>query len=539
MDLNTDNKMNKNNQKNRHQRLAIAVVLVIAAVLAGLILMGKGSRTGADEHSEEHGNEAHADVAENAKGNQANLVTSMTASSAQKTSPSEFLKGPHGGKLFTKEGFGLELIIFENEVEPEFRLYTYKDGKALAPDTQAASKLNIVLERLGRAPQTFTFVPEKDYFKGSATVDEPHSFKVTIAAQYNNQSYQFAYEQVEARISMSESQLQQNGVVMATAGPAKIQSALTFAGEIRFNQDRMIQVVPRLTGIVETVSANAGDKVQKGQVLAVISSQALADQRSDMLAAQKRLGLARTNFEREKKLWEEKISAEQDYLQARNAMQEAEIILQSAQQKLVSIGATASAGGNLTRYEIRSPIAGTVTEKNIVPGQSLKDDTPIFIVADLSTVWVEMTVPAKDINLIQSGQKAKVTATAFVAEANGNLSYIGSLVGEQSRTAIARVVLPNTKGLWRPGLQVSINLVSDEVEVPVAVAVDGIQSLKETSTVFGRYGNDFEARPVTLGRSDGKFVEVLKGFNAGERYAAKNSFLIKADIGKSGASHDH
>lgn len=150
-----------------------------------------------------------------------------------------------------------------------------------------------------------------------------------------------------------------------------------------------------------------------------------------------------------------------------------------------------------------------------------------------------MTVPAKDINLIKSGQKAKVTATAFVAEANGNLSYIGSLVSEQSRTAIARVVLPNTKGLWRPGLQVSINLVSDEVEVPVAVAVDGIQSLKETSTVFGRYGNDFEARPVTLGRSDGKFVEVLKGFNAGERYAAKNSFLIKADIGKSGASHDH
>ena len=107
--------------------------------------------------------------------------------------------------------------------------------------------------------------------------------------------------------------------------------------------------------IRDRVSANAGDRVRKGQVLAVVSSQSLADQRSEWLATQKRLTLTRTTYEREKKLWEEKISSEQDYLQARGAMQEAEIAVQGAQQKLASLGGQGS-GGDLTRYELRSPI---------------------------------------------------------------------------------------------------------------------------------------------------------------------------------------
>ena len=101
------------------------------------------------------------------------------------------------------------------------------------------------------------------------------------------------------------------------------------------------------------------------------------------------------------------------------------------------------------------------------------------------------------------------------------------------------MVLPNPKSAWRPGLPVNIEVVSSEEEVPVAVAAEAIQTLREWSVVFGRYDDVFEARPLKLGRSDGKMVEVLKGLNAGEKYAAGNSFIIKADIGKAGASHDH
>ncbi|MDO8315560.1 MAG: efflux RND transporter periplasmic adaptor subunit, partial [Rugosibacter sp.] len=310
---------------NKKQMLSIASVMVIGVVLAWLIL-------GTDKHQPagEGFDPAHAQAVE--------------------ASPGTPQKGPHGGKLFTQDGYGTEITIFEQGVEPEFRVYTYKDGKPFDP---AASKVSITLDRLGRAPQVFTLKQEKDYLKGNAVVEEPHSFKVAIAAQFNNKAYRFSYEQIEARVTMTDQQAEQNGIELLTAGPTRIKSVLQMIGEIRFNEDRLVHVVPRLAGVVESANANAGDRVRKGQVLAVISSPALADLRSELLAAQKRLVLARTTFEREKTLWEEKISAEQDYLQARNAMQEAEIALHSAQQKLASLGGLTS-GGNLTRYEIRA-----------------------------------------------------------------------------------------------------------------------------------------------------------------------------------------
>ena len=524
---------------NKKQTLSIVGVLATGVILAWLILgtgkpqpendeHGHGGHTEAAGHAdtEHHGDQAkddHGDDKDHA--DEEHHETAVAPSS-----------GPHGGKLFTQDGYGIEVTIFEQGVEPEFRVYTYQDGKPLDP---AASQVTLTLDRLGRKPQVFTLTKEKGYLKGNAVVEEPHSFKVMIAAQYGNKPYRFAYEQIEARVAMTVQQITQNNVEVLTAGPARIKSALQLIGEIRLNEDRMVHVVPRLTGVVESSTANAGDRVRKGQVLAVISSQALADQRSELLAAQKRLALARTTFEREKKLWEDKISAEQDYLQARNAMQEAEIATQNAQQKLASIGAGRRAGGDLTRYEIRSPIDGIVVEKHISLGEAVKDDANIFVVADLSTVWAEMTIYAKDLNTVKAGQKATVKATAFESQSSGTVSYVGALVGEQTRAAKARVVLPNPKGVWRPGLPVNIELVANEVKVPVAVSAEAIQTVGDRTVVFGRYGPDFEARPVELGRSDGKFTEVIQGLNAGERYAAKNSFLIKADLGKSGASHDH
>lgn len=212
----------------------------------------------------------------------------------------------------------------------------------------------------------------------------------------------------------------------------------------------------------------------------------------------------------------------------------------TARQKLASlgIGQVASADG-LTRFELRAPIDGVVTDKRISVGEVVREDAPVFQVADLSKVWVEVNVAAKDLGQLKTGVPAVVRSTAYAAEGEGRLSYLGALVGEQSRSAVARIVLDNAKGQWRPGLPVSVELTADEVEVPLAVATEAVQSLRDWQVVFGRYGQQFEARPLELGRRDAHFVEVLGGLKAGERYAAKNSFLVKADIGKAGASHDH
>lgn len=489
--------------------LAIAAVLAVGLLL-GVAILRHDKPQAHDDHDEK----PHADEPATAVVN----------------------NGPHGGRLFGQDGFGLELTIFETGVEPQFRVYLYRDGKPLAP---AQAEVGVTLQRLGRAPQAFAFQPEGAYLKGAGVVEEPHSFAATLTANVGGKAYEFRFEQVEDRVTVSDEQLRHNGIVLATAGPARIASTLQLLGEVKLNQDRAVVITPRLGGLVEAVRVNAGDRVKRGQVLAVISSPALADQRGELLSAGKRLALARTTHEREKKLWEDKISAEQDYLAARQAMQEAEIAVEAARQKLAALGASAGDAQGLTRHEIRATIDGVVVDKKISIGEALKEDAPVFQLADLSSVWVELTVPAKDLHQLQEGMAAQVRASAFEAQGEAKLSYVGALVGEQSRSATARLVLANPKGLWRPGLPVTVGLSASATEVAVAVEAEAVQTLRGATVVFGRYGQQFEARPLMLGRSDDRNVEVLKGLNAGERYAAKNSFLVKADIGKAGAEHDH
>jgi cobalt-zinc-cadmium efflux system membrane fusion protein len=504
--------------QNKKQLALIAAIVAIGTLLAALIIGMKPAAPGGE--GEEHG--AHADEVDHA--------------GKPHDEAAEPAKGPHGGKLFVSDGFGLEITIFEQNAPPEFRIHTYQDGKPIDP---AATQASVTLERLGRAPQTITFIRVKDHLKGDAVIEEPHSFKVSIAAQHGKKPYRFAYEQVEARVTMSEQQAAQNGVDIHTAGPARIKSVVKLLGEIQLNADRTVHVVPRFGGLVESVSANAGDTVRKGQVLAVLVSQGLADERAALLSAQKRLELARSVFEREQKLWQEKISAEQDYLQARSAMQEAEITVQGARQKIAALGVAPGSAARLARYEIRAPISGVVTDKRIAVGESVKGDAGIFVVADLSTVWVEVAVSARDLETVRTGQSATVRTGTSDLSTTGTIQYVSTMMGEQTRSAKARVVLPNPKGAWRPGLPVNVEVVAAEVTVPLAVSRDAIQTVRDEPAVFGRYGDKFEARPIEPGRSDGQFVEVLKGLTPGEKYAARNSFLIKADLGKSGASHDH
>lgn len=518
---------NPANRLSQRQWIWLIAVILTGAVLA-MLLANKAASPAADA-----GHQGHAEHGEH-DAIQAELPGS---DHAHAPGPTPQARGPHAGKLFSKGDYSLEVVIFEQNVPPEFRIYTYLNGKPLpAQDTSLA----VVLQRLGREAQTIGFIAEDDYLKGQAVIEEPHSFEVTLHASHAGKHYDFHYTQLEGRVSMSDKQLQNNAIEVLKAGPARISTNLQLIGEIKLDADKTVHVVPRLSGVVESVAVNAGDSVRKGQVLAVLSSQALADQRSELLAAQKRLMLARTTFQREKTLWEEKISAEQDYLQARNVMMQEEIAVESARQKLRALGADVSDNSSqLTRYTLRAPLDGMVTDKQIAVGQVVREETSVFVVADLSSVWAEMTVYAKDIDTLALGQQVTVRSSATATEQVGKIRYIGSLLGTSSRTASARVVLPNPQRAWRPGMSVNMTLVAEEKEVPLAVSVEALQNLRDWKVVFVRHGDAFEARPLQLGRADAQHVEVLSGLLPGEAYAAGNSFLIKAELGKAGATHDH
>ncbi|MGI4938158.1 MAG: efflux RND transporter periplasmic adaptor subunit [Janthinobacterium lividum] len=357
------------------------------------------------------------------------------------------------------------------------------------------------------------------------------------AAGGHNQ--QGGHTKVEEKIAMQDSRIQAAGITIARAKAGQINTALTVPGQIRYNEDRTAHVVPRLAGVVESVVASLGQQVKRGQVLAVITSAALSEQRSELLTAKKRLELARLTAEREKKLWLGKISAEQDYLQAQQAMQEAQIVVRNLQQKLAAIGAAADDAKSLSRFEIRAPFDGMVMEKHISLGEAVKEDASIFTISDLSRVWAEIDVAAKDIEQVRVGEEVLVKSVASNAGAQGTISYVGALLGEQTRTAKAHIVLANPNGAWRPGLAVSAEIITARVNAEVSVVAEAIQTVDDKPVVFLRLPGGFRAQEVVVGATDGKTTAVTKGLKPGDEYAATGSFTLKSEQGKSSVEHAH
>ena len=335
-----------------------------------------------------------------------------------------------------------------------------------------------------------------------------------------------------AHVMMDDDQVRASGIAIAAAGAIQIASVVQFPGEVQLNDDRTVHVVPRVPGIAEAVLVNTGQIVRKGQTLAVFSSQVISEQRSALQTAQKRQSFALSVYEREKKLWEQKITAEQDFLQAQAALREAEIAVENAQQKLNALGVTAGSGTGLNRFELRAPYDGLVVERKLSVGEAVKEDTPIMTISDMSAVWVEVSIPAKDLPLMRVGAKVLVRATAFDAKATGTVAFVGALVGEQTRMARARIVLANPQGAWRPGLFVNVEVSSANLQVPVAVESEAIQTLGNRQVVFVREEKRFLPRSVKLGISDGKYIEVLEGLPPGTRYAAQGSYIIKSELTK-------
>ncbi|WP_176514535.1 efflux RND transporter periplasmic adaptor subunit [Pseudomonas faucium] len=344
-----------------------------------------------------------------------------------------------------------------------------------------------------------------------------------------------AHEDEEGKVHLSAAQIEAAGIQLVAAAPAPMSSAISFPGEIRFDEDHTAHVVPRVPGVVEAVQANLGQAVKRGQVLAVIASQQISDLRSELLAAQRRLELARLTFQREQQLWQERISAEQDYLQARQALQEAEIAMANARQKVAAVG-PAGAGN---RYELRAPFDAVVVEKHLTVGEVVDETSNAFTLSDLSRVWATFAVAPRDLAKVTTGRSVSVSAPDLGAQVEGQINYVGSLLGEQNRAATARATLANPDGAWRPGLFVTIAVSTERVEAAVVVPQSALQNWEEQTVVFARTEEGFEALPVQTGRRDAGQVEITAGLSAGTQVAAAGSFVLKSELGKGSAEHSH
>jgi cobalt-zinc-cadmium efflux system membrane fusion protein len=366
---------------------------------------------------------------------------------------------------------------------------------------------------------------------------QPHAH---AEASGENERPQIEQEQAEdALVCLADKTVREFGIETAPAGPGRLSLHLTLPGEVAMNADRLAHIVPRVPGVAGEVYRNLGDCVKAGDVLAVIESRDLADLKAGYLAMRERVGLAEASFTREQTLWQQKITSEQEYLHAKRDLAEAKIELQAAEQKLHAVGFTEEYLAELpglphesfTRHRIVAPIDGTIIAKHIVLGEVLQGDRECFIIADLSTVWVDLNVYQSDLTRVRTGQKALISAGPGL-QAEGTISFVSSLLCDQTRTMLARVVLPNPDGQWRAGLYVTGEVLVEEAEAAVLIPAEALVRLDGRQAVFVKTEQGFRAQAVATGRSEGSGIEILSGLAPGQEYVTSGAFLLKSELKK-------
>jgi cobalt-zinc-cadmium efflux system membrane fusion protein len=195
---------------------------------------------------------------------------------------------------------------------------------------------------------------------------------------------------------------------------------------------------------------------------------------------------------------------------------------------------------SLTEYELRAAMAGTVVSRDVAPGAAVDREDVLFTIADLNTVWIDFAIYPQHIGLVRRGHSAVIRSRSGPSRtAVGTVSYVGPLLEQDTRVSYGRVVLPNHGGEWQPGVYVTASITVDTADAAVAVPEESIVRSQFGPAVFRADGASFEIQPVHVGRTDGAFTEIVAGLEPGARIVTKNTFLLKAELGKSEATHDH
>ncbi|MCB1505243.1 MAG: efflux RND transporter periplasmic adaptor subunit [Hyphomicrobiaceae bacterium] len=353
-------------------------------------------------------------------------------------------------------------------------------------------------------------------------------------------------EAAEGLIKLSGAQIEAAGINMAPALSGALSKEIAVPGRLTLNANAQAKVVPKLAGTVASIMKQPGETVAKDDVLATLESREMAEAKSEFLAGTRSAELAKVTFEREERLWKQKVTAEQDYLNAKNAHQEAIIRIDLAHQKLHALGLPEDEIDRLPKtkdqenarlYELRSPIAGRVIARDVILGQVVGTDREVFTIADLAKIWVEMSVAPQDLPFAREGQDVIVTSGGKTATAK--VMLVNPMIDPDTRSAKVVAELDNSAGEWRLGDFVSARLISGKQEAALIVPRSAIQTVKGSPVVFVNEQAGFRARPVTTGREDSENVEILSGLEFAETIATMNTFTLKAELGKAEAEHEH
>lgn len=353
-------------------------------------------------------------------------------------------------------------------------------------------------------------------------------------------------------IELTQDQIDSAGIATSAVGPGPIDRLITVPGTLAADQDRLARVPARVSGTVAELRRRLGDQVAAGDLLAVIESREMAEAKADLLAAARQEILTQTTLERERRLWDRRVSAEQDFLRARAEADEARMRLDLSRQRLVALGlgetevaallqAGAGASSSLRRHEVRAPISGRVIARRAEPGAAVGPEAELFTIADLSQVWVELSVRPDDLIYVREGQEVSVMAPTGgdATAATGRISFVSPIVDLETGAARVVAALPNGNGRWRPGSFAVAVISAAGSEADIIVPREAIQTMAGETVVFVRTARGFDRREVVLGRGNERVAEVVFGLDPGDVVATTNSFVLKAQLARGEAGHAH
>lgn len=350
----------------------------------------------------------------------------------------------------------------------------------------------------------------------------------------------------EGVVHLTDEQIKKAGIKIAEVRPGQIGREIRVMGTVIADADRVAHVVTRVPGIVAEVTKRLGDQVSAGDVLIILDSRELAEAKADYLSQLRQDQLARTTLDRETGLWRKRISAEQDYLDAKTAAETSRIRLDTARQRLSTLALSDAEIKNLpsqterslSRLEVRSPIAGRVIGRNAARGELVAAEKEIFSIGDLSSLWVEIPIYGADVSFARDGQSVGLKGpNGQTGEAR--LIFTEPTIDPQTGAARAVATLDNTSGIWRPGDFVTGTIVTGGEPADVVVPFEALQTVGGETVVFVRNDEGFEKRMVEIGRRNGRMAEIVFGLFAGDQIAINNTFVLKAEASRGEAEHSH
>ena len=343
-------------------------------------------------------------------------------------------------------------------------------------------------------------------------------------------------------ISLTSKQLVQQGIQLLVVEQGAVIQLNSYPAKLSLNTDQQAHVSPSFSGHVENVYVELGQKVQKGQPLAALLVPDLVDQQANLKIEQSNLELAKQDFNREQQLWSQGISAKQDYQRAYHSYKRAQIQVQAAQSRLSAFGAMNASNG---RYILKAPISGVISKKDLVIGENVQSASQLFTIDQLDQLWLEFIVPNAEIVGLSPNQKIEFKSLQTDKIYKAVIQTLNIEADAQTGRLQVRAKVQSSTAELRPNLMVNVLLQQPSDSTALRILQSAVQNVDGKNVVFVATEQEqqveFSPTPIKLGQSskDSQYIEVLGGLNQGQKYAAQGSFLLKSELEKGEASHEH